>query len=162
MVSDNQRTVDTYCLFFYQVRVRVRNLLNVLSSTNLSLNFEKSLEKLKKILMWYPAFTHQIHEETQILLWSQVHFMLSLASSLEAKPKLGLIFLAETSHCYLALKRKKKKRRKKEKKEKEAEKKEVINKTANENRGKVLEATVRGRLETNSEEAVGGLREPDS
>lgn len=53
--------------------------------------------------------------------------MLSLATSLEARPRLGLILLGETSYCYLALKAKKKS---------QAEKKGGINKAGNENRGK--------------------------
>lgn len=58
--------------------------------------------------------------------------------------------------------KKNKKRGEERKKKSQAEKKEVINKTANENRGKVLEAEVCGRLETDSGEAVGGLKEADS
>lgn len=67
------------------------------------------------------------------------------ASLLAWKPDqdLGLVLSAEASHCYLAFKR-----REKKKKQSQAEKKEGMNKTADENRGKVLEAAGCGGVGT--------------
>lgn len=83
--------------------------------------------------------------------------MLSLATSLEARPRRAN-FACWNKLLLFGIEGEKKKGEKKS----QAEKKEAINKTASENRGKVLGAAGCGGVETVWVEAVAGSKESDS
>lgn len=91
----------------------------------------------------------------QIPLWSQVQLMLSLAASLEGRPILGASFVCWSKPLLFGIQGRKKKKKKK----RQAEKKEGINKTADENRGKVLEAAGCGGVGTVWAEPAAGSKE---